>query len=67
MVLFRQDSFLTHICSSNELNTEVVAEHLGGSHLKWDSFSHSLEVLLVAVHNNVLFSSIVLLSELLTK
>ena len=67
MVLFGQYSLLAHICSSNKLNTEIVAKYLRGGHLKWNSFLHSLEVLLVTVHDNVLFSSVVFLSELLTE
>jgi len=60
-------SFLVHVSSSNELDAEVVAEDLGGSYLEPHNLFHSLEVLLVAIHNDVLVSTVVLVSKLLTE
>ena len=67
VVLFGQLPFFIHICSSDELNTEVVAKDLGCGNLEGHGLFHSFEVLLVPIHDDVLLTSVVLMGELLAK
>ena len=66
-MLLRKVSLLVHVSSSDELDTKVVSHDLGSSYFKLDGLGHSLEVLLISIHDNVFISSVVLLSELLPK
>ena len=67
VVLLGELSLFVHVSSSNELDTKVVAKNLGGCNFESNGLFHSLEVLLVAVHNDVFLPSVIFLSQLLAK
>jgi hypothetical protein len=67
MVLLGQVSLLVHVCSTDELDAEVVPELLGGGDLKRYDLFHALQVLLVPVHDDVLLATVVLLGQLLSE
>ena len=67
MVLLGKLSLLVHVGSSNKLDAKVIAKNLRGSNLKSNRLFHSLQVLLVTIHNDVFLASVILLSQLLPK
>lgn len=66
-MLCSECSLLVHVSATNELDSEVEAEHLGGSNLIANGLGHSFEIALVAVQNDVLVSDIEQVGELLAK
>ena len=64
---FGKCSFFSHVGTSDELETQVVAEFLGGLNLVGDDFSHSLEVALVSIHDNVFVTNVIPVCHLLSK
>lgn len=65
--LSRKFALLIHIGTTDELNTEVIANKLRGSDFHWDNVSHALCVGLVAVHDNNLTSFVKFVGHLLTE
>ena len=63
--LSSQLALLVHVGSSDQLKADVVPEYLCGGNLVLDNLPHSLEVALVAVHDNDLAPMVVGVGHLL--
>jgi hypothetical protein len=60
-------SLFSHVSSSDELEPKVVAKLLRALNLVLDNLTHSLEIALISIHDNVLVAFIINVSHLLPK
>ena len=67
VVFLCQGSFFVHVSSSNKLNSEVVAQNLGGKNFISNDLFHSLQVALKSVHNYSFVSYVEFVGKLLAE